>query len=169
MCPHGKVEDSILAFNELSKYPSLVWTSIGIIISIGAFNATGVAVTKNASAAQRSTIDTSRTLLIWLISLMIGWENFYWQQLIGFLLLVMGTLVYNEIVILPWEPFSKNTKVNILKREGKKSITKEGENPEYMGVSPHAGYDANRYKRNIESKTNERYERLAGFGEKAKE
>lgn len=76
----------------------MIYMSLGIIVSIGCFNATGVAVTKYASAAQRSTVDTCRTLVIWCISLMIGWEKFYWQELIGFILLVGGTLVYNEIV-----------------------------------------------------------------------
>jgi hypothetical protein len=80
--------------------------SLGIIVSIGCFNATGVAITKYASAAQRSTVDTCRTLLIWVISLMLKWEKFYWQELIGFFLLVSGTLVYNEIVQLPCSIFN---------------------------------------------------------------
>lgn len=43
--------------------------SLGIIVSIAAFNATGQAITKHASAAQRSTIDTCRTLFVWIIQL----------------------------------------------------------------------------------------------------
>jgi hypothetical protein len=39
----------------------------GIICSIASFNVFGISTTKYASAAQRSTIDTSRTLLIWVI------------------------------------------------------------------------------------------------------
>lgn len=65
----GKIEDSLLAFNQLATYPALLWMSIGIICSISCFNATGVSITKYASAAQRSTIDTCRTLFIWVISL----------------------------------------------------------------------------------------------------
>jgi hypothetical protein len=49
----------------------LVW-SILICFSIASFNAFGVAVTKNASSAQRSTIDTSRTFLIWLFFLVVA-------------------------------------------------------------------------------------------------
>lgn len=37
-------------------------------------------------------------------------EHFEWLQLAGFILLVMGTFVYNEIVILPFLGFDKNTK-----------------------------------------------------------
>lgn len=134
-------------------------TCLGNIVSIACFNAAGVTVTKNASAAQRSTIDTCRTLLIWVISLLIGWEHFYWQELIGFILLVGGTLVYNEIIVLPCELFSKNTKVMLMKRQGSiEQFRGEGKNPDYMATSPHAGYDANRNSRNLETKLNKRYD-----------
>jgi hypothetical protein len=137
----------------------MIAMSLGIIVSIGCFNATGVAVTKYASAAQRSTVDTCRTLLIWVISLMLKWEKFYWQELIGFLLLVCGTLVYNEILILPWGFLNKNTKINIIKRQGQiDTFRQDGNNPDYMNSSPHAAYDANRNKRNLENKLNERYD-----------
>jgi len=42
---------------------------------------------------------------------MLGWEEFNPLQAVGFVLLVSGTLVFNEIVIVPWTWFSKNTKV----------------------------------------------------------
>jgi len=133
--------------------------SLGIIVSIGCFNATGVAVTKFASAAQRSTVDTCRTLLIWVISLMLKWEKFYWQELIGFILLVGGTLVYNEIVVLPCEFLNRNTKKFLTQREGKlETFRQDGQNPDYMSASPQAVYDANRNKRNLENKFNERYD-----------
>lgn len=134
--------------------------SLGIIVSIGCFNATGVAITKYASAAQRSTVDTCRTLCIWCISLIIGWEKFYWQELIGFIMLVGGTLVYNEICVLPIELCNKNTKKNLIAREQKlDTFRQDGKNPDYISVtSPAAAYDANRNKRNVENKLNERYE-----------
>lgn len=128
-------------------------------MSIGCFNATGVAITKYASAAQRSTVDTSRTLIIWFVSIFIGWEKFYWQELIGFILLVMGTLVYNEIYVLPCEIMNQNTKKNLIKKEGRlDNFHQEGKNPDYMSSSPQAGYDANRNKRMLEQKLSERYD-----------
>jgi multidrug transporter EmrE-like cation transporter len=87
--------------------------SILICFSIASFNAFGVAVTKNASSAQRSTIDTSRTVLVWVVQLASGKEDFDWLQLIGFILLVCGTLVYNEIVVIRFYGFDQNTKAAI--------------------------------------------------------
>ena len=144
----------------------LIGLCFATICSISCFNACGVAITKYASAAQRSTVDTCRTLLIWMISLAIGWEVFYWQELLGFFLLVFGTLVYNEIVILPCELFNKNTKINIIKRQGQlEAFRQDGKNPDYMNTSPAAAYDANRNKRNLENKQNERMEKVDAFNE----
>jgi len=62
------------------------------------FNFFGLSVTRQISATSRSTIDTCRTLFIWIVSLGLGWESFKWLQVLGFALLVYGTGVFNEIV-----------------------------------------------------------------------
>ena len=64
------------------------------------FNFFGLSVTRSVSATARSTIDTCRTLFIWLVSLGLGWETFKWLQILGFALLVYGTFVFNDIVRL---------------------------------------------------------------------
>ena len=84
------------------------------------FNGFGVAVTKNASSAQRATIDTARTLVIWVFFLIFEVynqkEDFYWLQLAGFILLVIGTLVFNEIIVVPFMDFDKYTKPALAQR-----------------------------------------------------
>lgn len=97
------------------------------------FNAFGVAVTKNASSAQRATIDTSRTLFIWIFFLIVSVngkrEDFYWLQLFGFILLVIGTLVFNEIVIVPVLGFDRYTKKAL-------AVEDSAHPPAVSGVSP---------------------------------
>lgn len=141
----------------MANHPDVLLCSIFIILSIALFNATGVAITKYASAAQRSTIDTSRTLLIWMVSLYLGWETFLPLELIGFVLLVIGTFIYNEIVVVPIEFMARNTKVEMAKREGRGG----DKNADYMSSSPAAAYDNNRNKRNINARQNDR-EKLIG-------
>jgi len=75
------------------------------IFSIAFFNSTGIAMTKYASAAQRSTIDTSRTLTIWILSGCLGLEPWLLWEIPGFILLAIGTLLYNEIVVFPYWGF----------------------------------------------------------------
>ena len=65
------------------------------------FNFFGLSVTRSVSATSRSTIDTCRTLFIWLVSLAVGWESFKWLQVIGFIMLVYGTFLFNDIIRPP--------------------------------------------------------------------
>jgi len=85
--------------------PSVASTSVLIALSIGFFNFFGLSVTRSVSATARSTIDTCRTLGIWLVSLGLGWETLQWPfsalQVIGFGLLVYGTFVFNSLVAPP--------------------------------------------------------------------
>ncbi|EQK98208.1 Nucleotide-sugar transporter [Ophiocordyceps sinensis CO18] len=79
-----------------------IWTSsVLIMISIGGFNYFGLSVTRSVSATSRSTIDTCRTLFIWIVSLRLGWESFKVLQIVGFALLVYSTFVFNGIVRPP--------------------------------------------------------------------
>lgn len=71
------------------------------MISIGGFNFFGLSVTRTVSATSRSTIDTCRTLFIWVVSLGLGWESFKWLQVFGFALLVWGTMTFNDIISFP--------------------------------------------------------------------
>jgi drug/metabolite transporter (DMT)-like permease len=87
---------------EMTHFPRIAISSILIMISIGGFNFFGLSVTRSVSATSRSTIDTCRTLFIWIVSLGLGWETFKWLQIVGFVLLVYGTFLFNDIVGLPW-------------------------------------------------------------------
>jgi hypothetical protein len=58
--------------------------------------------------------------LIWVFFLIVALdgktEKFYWLQLFGFVFLVIGTLVFNEIIIVPYFGFDYNTKKAIAAR-----------------------------------------------------
>ena len=49
-------------------------------------------------------------------------ETFSWLQLLGFLVLILGGLIYNEILVLPFWGFATNTKAAIKKREEQDKI-----------------------------------------------
>lgn len=58
----------------------------------------GAAVTKSLSGAARATIDACRTVFIWLYALHAGWESFHALEVVGFVVLISGTSLYNEII-----------------------------------------------------------------------
>ncbi|EME50025.1 hypothetical protein DOTSEDRAFT_68774 [Dothistroma septosporum NZE10] len=106
----GGYFDAREGFYEMFHFRSIGVTSILIMISIGGFNFFGLSVTRLISATARSTIDTCRTLFIWLVSLGLGWESFKWLQVVGFVLLIYGTAVFNEVVRPPTVAWLKRQK-----------------------------------------------------------
>ena len=97
----GGYFDAREGFHEVFTNRAVAISSVLIMISIGCFNFFGLSVTRQISATARSTIDTCRTLFIWLVSLGLGWESFKWLQVAGFALLVYGTGVFNDIIRPP--------------------------------------------------------------------
>ncbi|KAJ2659789.1 hypothetical protein IWW48_003304 [Coemansia sp. RSA 1200] len=98
----GGYFDASSGFRQIIDNLSVWQTSIYIMLSIAMFNFFGLSVTRYLSATSRATIDTCRTLFIWMSSLALGWESFSWIQVIGFVVLVYGTFVYNRVVKLPF-------------------------------------------------------------------
>ncbi|CBY00708.1 similar to integral membrane protein [Plenodomus lingam JN3] len=88
-------------FYQMTHYRAIAVSSVLIMISIGGFNFFGLSVTRTVSATSRSTIDTCRTLFIWIVSLGLGWETFKWLQVLGFALLVYGTFLFNDLIRPP--------------------------------------------------------------------
>ena len=94
----------------MNEKPVLWLLSVVIVVSSGVKDAAGVTITKYASGAHRSTIITSRIVIVWIISVAAGFEKFLPLQVIGFVVLVSGILVYNEIVIVPLKSMREGTK-----------------------------------------------------------
>ncbi|ROW12802.1 hypothetical protein VMCG_00257 [Cytospora schulzeri] len=95
--------DMVEGWKQWTQNPRVLLSSFLIMISIGGFNFFGLSVTRTVSATSRSTIDTCRTLFIWVVSLGLGWETFKWLQVAGFVLLVYFTFLFNGIVQPPFE------------------------------------------------------------------
>eukprot|EP00878_Enallax_costatus_P015983 GHUV01016759.1.p1 GENE.GHUV01016759.1~~GHUV01016759.1.p1 ORF type:complete len:582 (+),score=158.63 GHUV01016759.1:1207-2952(+) len=92
------IDDALAAFRAIFTNPQLGLAVYSSILSIAFFNFFGVSVTKSLSGAARATIDACRTLFIWLYALHAGWERFHMLEVVGFLVLISGTSLYNEIL-----------------------------------------------------------------------
>lgn len=109
------------AIYQISHSPQLLLSVVGSMLAVAAFNFSGATVTKKSSAVARTTIKISSTILIWFVELAAGWNTFRILQLLGFMLVATGTLIYNQIVTVPQlqssafmidkerVPFAKNT------------------------------------------------------------
>ena len=93
------------------------------VLSIAFFNFSGLTISKNVSSTARTIVDTLRTIVIWLIFLTFPnlpeetKETFSWLQLVGFLVLILGSLIYNEILVIPFCGCGNYTKEAIKKRQ----------------------------------------------------
>ena len=128
VCHDGRLENTPKAFGDLFKNPILLFLFIGLILDIGIYNTLGVSVTKYASSSNRATVNTSKVVLIWLFFLAYpgdGGETFHWLQFGGFILIVIGTFIFNA-------RDSKSTpEVNKRDEIRESSMTKLNESPEY--------------------------------------
>ena len=107
LCSEGYVENSIDAFQQIGDNPYALALLLGLILIAGVFNFTGAAITKKIGALSRTSIDACRTLFVWGFSVLFGWERFIPGQLAGFVLIVLGTAIFNEILRIPWFGFKE--------------------------------------------------------------
>lgn len=95
--PRQVLEDALDAFCQIGHQPLILLALLGNTVSIAFFNFAGISVTKEISATTRMVLDSLRTLVIWAVSLALGWEKFHGLQVLGFLILLAGTALYNGL------------------------------------------------------------------------
>ena len=62
------------------------------------FNYSALSCTKQLSSTTRVVYANIRILLVWIVAIVLKWERFFWLKLIGFLFLIIGTLIYNDVI-----------------------------------------------------------------------
>ncbi|GMH67655.1 hypothetical protein TrRE_jg9720 [Triparma retinervis] len=95
------IEDAVDALMQISNSGEIQIALCGYVMSIAFFNFFGISVTKAMSASHRMVLDSLRTIAVLGVSIALGWEKFHYEQLFGFLLLIIGTSLYNEIIRVP--------------------------------------------------------------------
>jgi len=98
-CDH--FEDAYDAFVQMGNSGMVTGMLLLNLMSIAFFNYFGVSVTKHINASTRMVLDSLRTMIIWAFSLGMAWEQFCYVQVIGFVTLLTGTMVYNELIKVP--------------------------------------------------------------------
>jgi len=99
--PRHVFEDVYDGLYQLAHNAQLAGAFSLTVVSIAFFNFAGISVTKEMSATTRMVLDSVRTLVIWGVSLGVGWQGFHLLQLVGFAILVIGMCIYNDLLIVP--------------------------------------------------------------------
>lgn len=98
---NGKPLDHLpSAIRQICASKELLFATMGAILAIAFFNAFGLAITKYLAAGTRATVDALRTISVWCVGVYLGWEQFHWLEVVGFVILFSGTCTYNNLLPL---------------------------------------------------------------------
>jgi len=123
------IENPIFALKQFANGGILIFYVLVYICSIAVFNFSGISVTRHLSSPARAVLDSIRTITVWLFFLSLPVppdlkEHFKWLQLVGFIILLAGSLIFNEIISVPLFGFDQYTEKAIKEREN--AITQAG-------------------------------------------
>lgn len=102
--PKPKMEDTVAWAYRLAHSGPLVALHLVYLIFVLVFNFSGMEVTQHVNASSRATFDAIRTIIVWIISFIAGWE--VWHNIatpvkfIGFVLVTLSVLIYNNIAMI---------------------------------------------------------------------
>ena len=100
-CVNGHIDDIGEAYEQLKNSKTVLFLSLAFIAAAAGFNGFGVTATKLTSGAQRTVVEQSRVILIWMFFLVFpgtGHETFSVFKLGGFFLIVLGVLFFNKVL-----------------------------------------------------------------------
>jgi hypothetical protein len=120
---YGSYENPLQATHQVLHSFPLLMSILCSSLVIGPFNYFGTCLTKYSSAMHRCLIDASRMCVVWCISIFCGWEHFKLQQSAGYLCVIIGNLIYYQIMKCGTE----TSKDPILSEEERKKLEEKGE------------------------------------------
>jgi drug/metabolite transporter (DMT)-like permease len=104
----GIHEDSYDTWHMIRNNPAISRILILQLIASLLYNVAGMCVTGHLGAVFRTVLETTRTLFVWLVDLLLfytplgmgklgeSWSMYSWVQAAGFVVLVIGTIVYGK-------------------------------------------------------------------------
>lgn len=109
----GYLEDPITGLREIMTQPGLAFWCLVCILSVMLFNLSSLNLTKRMSCIYSAFWSATRTLVVWIVSIIVGLETWNWSsspiQVLGFVFLLVGNLTYNEII--EWKLLGLNKKL----------------------------------------------------------
>lgn len=109
-------EDFVDSFVKMTNSPQLMGLILLYIVAVGTLNVTANNVTKYLNAIVRSILEAVRTLGVWIAGLFMyyvfhwqstgtpgeAWTPYSWLELLGFVIMVYGTMAYKKFVRFPF-------------------------------------------------------------------
>eukprot|EP01083_Nonionella_stella_P063601 165288_1 len=93
--------------SQIASAPIILLYAFLFSLASAVYNYTGINLTKTINASARVIFAMLRIVVVWMVSVAVGWETFnpahyaYWMKLVGFVMLVLGTMIYHAAIHLP--------------------------------------------------------------------
>lgn len=104
-CTFKVIEDSVFAIDQIFHSWQLSGFAIGYVLDALLIYWSVIAVVKYGSSVISATIAGMRIVITWVISVCIGWEAVLWLEILGVVILLFGSLFYNNVI--PFPPLDK--------------------------------------------------------------
>ena len=101
-CINNHADDVFIAIKQFNAKPVLIVYAVCFLVASTMFNGCGIVFTKFSTATNRTIIGQVRVVVIWVFFLLtpgFGHEEFSPEKLSGFTLIMIGILLFNEILV----------------------------------------------------------------------
>ena len=71
---------------------------LGVAATLVPGTLAGIYITVKLSAVNRLVINTGRPIIVWIVSLVLQWQDFKILQLVGFLLMIIGVFAFGNVL-----------------------------------------------------------------------
>ena len=93
--PPWTLENPIDGFIQLGNNGLLLFLFCSYVLLVAFYMYGSIAVTKEFNATTRMVLESTRSVIVWIVSLCVGWQHFQYLQLVGFCILTSGIFLYN--------------------------------------------------------------------------
>jgi len=93
--PPWTLEDPVDGFIQLGNNGLLLFLFCFYVVLVAFYMYGSIAVTKEFNATTRMVLESTRSVIVWVVSVCVGWQHFQYLQLIGFCVMTIGIFLYN--------------------------------------------------------------------------
>ena len=94
--PPWKLADPMDGFVQLGNNGQLLILFCSSVLLVPFKMSASIAVTKEFNATTRMVFESIKCVIVWIVSLCVGWQHFQYLQLIGFCITTSGIFIYNH-------------------------------------------------------------------------
>jgi len=100
LCAYNYIENISIAFQQIRVSPNILLYFFWHLISLALFHIVALNIIKIINSTFRSILVFVNVILVWIHSVLMGWETLKPLQVLGYSIIIIGVLVFQKIVNL---------------------------------------------------------------------